>query len=246
MPNEQQAYFADGELSELIGSIYDAAVAPDRWPSVLEACRAFTGGHSAAIFSKNLAGTRVQLYHRDNGSADKAPEVEYFGGKGIARIDPANPVQVLAELERAVITTRRLSPDDVATSRFTREWAEPHGLTDMVVAPIERRGNWSVLFGVLMHERDGLGTDSTQQRVTLLAPHVRRALSIGKDMARVASDADAFRDTIDGLAAGVFLVDAEGRLLHANAAARTLVATRRALTTGRTRSCGSTARAFAS
>ena len=231
MQNLQTAYFADTDLSELIGSIYDAAVAPERWPSVLEACRAFAGGHVAAIFSKNLTGTRAQLYHWNSSAADVGTD-DYFGGRGLVRIDPSNPVQVFAEMEQAVITTRRLSPDDVATSRFAKEWIEPRGLIDMVVAPIERSGNWSALFGMIMHERNGFGNETTQERVTLLAPHIRRAMAIGNAMGKAVSEADAFRDTIDGLAAGVFLVDAEGRLLHANAVARTLIGGRHSISKG--------------
>lgn len=231
MQNPQTAYFADTDLSDLIGSIYDAAVAPERWASVLEACRAFAGGHVAAIFSKNLTGSCARLHHWNSSSADVGAD-DYFGGKSLVRIDPSNSVQVFAEMEQAVITTRRLSPDDVATSRFAKEWIEPRGLIDMVVAPIERSGNCSALFGMIMHERDGFGNETTQERVTLLAPHIRRAMSICKAMGKAVSEADTFRDTIDGLAAGVFLVDAEGRLLHANAMASNLIGTRHAITKG--------------
>jgi DNA-binding CsgD family transcriptional regulator len=229
MQNLQTEYFADSDLSELIGSIYDAAVAPERWASVLNAAREFAGGHCAAIFGKNVTGTRAQLYHSDGCISAEGTDA-YFGCGGLAPIDPSNPVQVLGQVDKALITSRNLDPEDLVGSRFAKEWVEPNCLIDMVVAPIERRGSWSALFGVIRHERDGFGEETTQERITLLAPHIRRAMSIGDVMGRALSEADTFRDTIDGLSAGVFVVDDEGRLLHANTAGRTLIGSRHAIT----------------
>jgi DNA-binding CsgD family transcriptional regulator len=102
----------------------------------------------------------------------------------------------------------------------------------MVVAPIERRGNWAAMFGVFRHERDGMGDETAQHRVSLLAPHVRRAVAIGQTIGAAAAEAASLSDTLDGLAAGVFLVDAEARLVHANAAGRLMLGTSGAVSAG--------------
>ena len=218
--NQATAGFADTDYSELVGSIYDAAVTPALWNGVLESCRDFIGGHSATVFAKNVSGNRRALYHTDNRLAADLVH-SYFNR--LSPIDPSNSVQVLAAVEQAVITSRALNPEDFLGSRFAREWAQPAGLVDMVVAPIERRGSWAALFGVFRHERDGLGDEAVRQRVSLLAPHIRRAVSIGDIIGEATGRADSFRDVVDGLAAGVFLVDAEGRLVHANRAAQALL-----------------------
>ena len=54
--------------------------------------------------------------------------------------------------------------------------------------------------------------------MTLLLPHFRRAVAIGKMIDLHKVEAAALADTLDGLAAAMFLVDAGGRILHANAA----------------------------
>lgn len=136
-------------------------------------------------------------------------------------------------MESAVITSRSLTMDDIETSRFAAEWIIPHGVIDMVAAPIERRGSWSALFGVIRHERDGFGDEDLRDRVNLLAPHIRRAVSIGDMVGKAVNEADAFRETIDGLAAGVFLVDADGRLVHANANGKRLIGGKHTIATGR-------------
>ncbi len=218
---------SDIDVSTLIGDIYDAAVDRIRWPSVLENCRQFVGGASAAIFAKDVTGDRVQLF-ADDDRLDPELTATYF--ERLAPIDPSNTVQVLRDVDEAVITSLHLDPEEFVQTRFFREWAQPNGLVDAIVAPIERRGSWAALFGVFRSEKDGLGDEDARQRLILLTPHVRRASAIAQIIGKARSEADSFREAIDGLAVSVFLVDAEGRLVHANAAGSTLLGTRKTLT----------------
>src|SRR5262249_28225595 len=49
--------------------------------------------------------------------------------------------------------------------------------------------------------------------------HIRRALRVGKSLERGQADAAAFSDVLNYLSAGLFLLDAQGRIVHTNAAA---------------------------
>jgi len=53
----------------------------------------------------------------------------------------------------------------------------------------------------------------------LIAPHIQRATLIGK----VIAEAATFADSLDGIAAGMFLVDATGDIVHANAAGHVML-----------------------
>ena len=59
--------------------------------------------------------------------------------------------------------------------------------------------------------------------MALIAPHVRRAMLIGNviDLSRIRNT--AFAETIDGLDAGIFLVGAQGALVHANRSGRAML-----------------------
>jgi len=58
----------------------------------------------------------------------------------------------------------------------------------------------------------------------LLVPHFRRAILIGKVIDLHKVEAAAFADTLDGLAAGMFIVDGDARIVHANLRGRALLA----------------------
>jgi DNA-binding CsgD family transcriptional regulator len=57
-----------------------------------------------------------------------------------------------------------------------------------------------------------------RRRIALIVPHAHRALMINKAIDHKQSEAAAFADTLDGLSAGIFLVDVGCRIVHANAA----------------------------
>jgi DNA-binding CsgD family transcriptional regulator len=58
----------------------------------------------------------------------------------------------------------------------------------------------------------------------LVAPHVRRAVLIGKVIDLKEAQATAFAQTLDGLRAATFLVDGDARVMHANTAGHALLA----------------------
>ena len=66
--------------------------------------------------------------------------------------------------------------------------------------------------------------DDVRRRLAMILPHIRRSLLIGEDIARSRAETAALADTVDGLGAGLFVVDGTTRILHTNAAARRLLA----------------------
>ena len=52
----------------------------------------------------------------------------------------------------------------------------------------------------------------------LVVPHFRRAVLIGKVIDLQKAEVASFADTLDGISAGMFLVDVTGHLVHANRA----------------------------
>jgi DNA-binding CsgD family transcriptional regulator len=57
----------------------------------------------------------------------------------------------------------------------------------------------------------------------LIVPHIRRAVLIGNAISLKKTQAATFADTLDSLSGGMFLVEASGRLVHANAAGQVML-----------------------
>jgi DNA-binding CsgD family transcriptional regulator len=76
---------------------------------------------------------------------------------------------------------------------------------------------------VFRHERNGFVDDETRHRMRLIAPHIRRAVMIARMFELKMAEAGTFADTLDGLEAGLCLVDAGGRIIHANAAGQAIL-----------------------
>jgi DNA-binding CsgD family transcriptional regulator len=79
-------------------------------------------------------------------------------------------------------------------------------------------------FAVFRHERDGPTDDDARRRMRLVAPHLRRAVLIGRVIDLKTAEAATFADTLDGVSAGMFLVDAGARIVHANATGHAMLA----------------------
>src|SRR5947199_1535065 len=115
--------------------------------------------------------------------------------------------------------------DEFVATRFYREWAQPLGLVDCVNVVLEKSVTSVAAFIVFRHLRDGMVDDETRRRTRLLVPHIRRAALIGRVIDLKTAEAATFADTLDGLAAGMFLVDADARIVHANASAHAMLVT---------------------
>ena len=207
------------KLSDLIGDVYDTVLDPSLWEGVLERTAHFVRGTGAALYSKHVAnqGGSVQYVV----GIDPYYTRLYF--EKYVTLDPTTTGQFFAEVEQPVATADLMAYDEFVETRFYREWAQPQGLVDGVNAVLDKSATSIAMFGVFRHERDGLIDNEARRRMRLIVPHIRRAVLIGGTFDLKAAEAATFADTLDGLGAGMYLVDAGGRIVHANAAGHAIV-----------------------
>ena len=204
------------QLSDLIGVIYDAAIDPSRWEDAIARAAQFVGGTGAGLFCKDVGVPHASIPHRV-GFQTPLP-VALF-----QQIYPAAEGHFLGDLDQPIATTDLMSFGELAESELYRQWAEPQGLVDFLSAVVDRTTISAAIFGVFRHERNGVVDDHARRQMRLIAPHIRRAVLIGRMFEFKAAEVATFVDTLDGLSAGMFLVDAAGRLIHANAAGHALL-----------------------
>jgi len=207
-------------IPSLIGDIYDAALDPSRWTGVLRKTRDVVGGSAAAVFSKDARTKSLNVYHHCGGVD---PHYQQLYVDQYDKLDPSTSAHVLSEIGQPIATADVMALDDFQKTRFYQEWGRPQGLVDFAAAALDKTATGAALFGVFRQDRHGLVDDDARWRMRQIVPHIRRAMLIGKTIEMKAAEADAFADTLDGLSAGMFLVDGEGRIVHTNASGQALL-----------------------
>ena len=198
-------------LSDLIGIVYDAAIDPSLWESAIVRVADFVGGCGAALFCKDVGAHHVASLH-SFGYRRPIP-VALF-----QQIYPAAEGHFLGDLDAPIATTDLIPFEDFTQTELYRQWAEPQGIVDFLSAVVDRSAISTAICGIFRHARNGIVDDQARRQMRLIAPHVRRSVLIGRMFEFKAAEVATFVDAVDGLAAGMFLVDATARLIHANAA----------------------------
>ena len=206
------------QLSALIGDIYDAALDPTRRTGVLDRIASFTGGDSGGLLSKHRLGKSENLYCYIGPDPDS---LQSFS-ESYPKLDPTADAPAF-NIEQVVSAADLVPSEEFRRGRFYRDWARPHGWVDVASAVIEKTRASCTFLSVVRHEASGLVDNEMRRRMALVIPHVRRGLLIGKTLNHREAEADCMSDILDGLSAGMILVDACGRIVHCNTAGHAIL-----------------------
>jgi DNA-binding CsgD family transcriptional regulator len=206
------------QLSDVIGAIYDAAINPSLWEGAVERAAYFVGGTGAALICKDVGAHHAVMPHEFG-----------FQRLPVALFEPIYPAaepHFLGDIEQPIATTDLIPFEELTQTELYRQWAQPQGIVDFISAVLDRTTISVAIFGVFRHERNGIVDDRARRQMRLIAPHIRRAVLIGRMFEFNAAEAATFADARDALSTGMYLVDADGRLIHANAAGSAILAER--------------------
>jgi DNA-binding CsgD family transcriptional regulator len=197
-------------ISDLIEDIHDAGLEPARWNEVVVSIRNFLGAQACGLVSKN--------------SISKFGVTHYYCG-----VDPHyiqlyadtyslfDPLANLPRLGNVASIPDLVSYDDYRHGRFYQEWLKPQGCVDLATAVIERtNASCPIVMGVLPGKR--MLDAEMRKRMEQVAPHMHRAVMVNKALETRQSESAGLSNLLDGFSAGIFLLDATCRVLHANIA----------------------------
>src|SRR4029077_19232478 len=129
----------------------------------------------------------------------------------------------LFDVEQTVSILELVPYDEFNEGRFFQEWMQPQGLVDPANFVLEKSAFSCAFITIIRSHAQGVVDDEMRRRMALVVPHVRRAVLIGKVIDLKQTEATTFADLLDGLSAGLFLIGADGRIIHANAAGHHLL-----------------------
>ena len=206
-------------FSMLVGDIYDASLDPSLWPPVLERSANFVRGVASALI------VRDPVHKTQNNICTWGYDPDYtqiYLEKFIP-FDPFTTGQFFFDIEEPVAVADIMPHVEFRGSRFYKEWVRPQGWIDAIGATLDRSATSYAAFFVIRHKRNGIVDNETRRRMKLVVPHVRRAVLIGNVINLCKVEAAALADTLDGLAAAMFLIDSDSRIMHANAAGHVML-----------------------
>jgi DNA-binding CsgD family transcriptional regulator len=207
-------------LSALIGDVYDAALDPTLWVPVLGKVRRFIGGWSAALSWKDAVSKRGGNFFEE-GNQDPSYRQLYFDK--YIKLDPFTMTQFVVDIGEPKSFLDVIPYPELVQTRIYREWAQPQGVVDALMCLIDRSATSVGFLVIFRSQLEGFVDDATRERARLVIPHIRRATLVGNVIDLGKAEAASLADTLDGISAGMFLVDASGRIVHANAAGHVML-----------------------
>jgi DNA-binding CsgD family transcriptional regulator/PAS domain-containing protein len=210
-------------LSNLIGAIYDCTIDPDRWPDTMREICAEIECQESAIALADLEHSRHQVFRTWNRNPLWPPRHIEFADD-IARYYKSVPALQARSIDEPLVSLRDVPTEVWTQSRFYLEWMKPQGFCDSIQILVLREPLRVGIFNAIRSERVGPVGDREIAILRLLAPHIRRSVTIGDVMDLKKIEVQALGAALDNLAAGVIVVAENNRILHANAAARAMFA----------------------
>ncbi|OAF10383.1 helix-turn-helix transcriptional regulator [Bradyrhizobium neotropicale] len=207
-------------FSSLVGGIYDAAADPSLRAAVLERIANFVGGSAATILSRDAARLSIEIHQHFGTDA----HFRQLYRDRYVELDPLLDFHLDLASEQAISVADVMPHADFLATSFHREWVEPQSAVDLATITLERSGARTTILQVMRHQSRGLVDDAMRERMRLVAPHIQRSRIMGRHMRARSHTVTDLADVLDGLTTAICLLDAEGRLMHANAACRQLFA----------------------
>jgi len=212
--------FEQQQLAQLTTSIYDASLDSALWPEVLASIADFTGGQVGGLIVKDNVQRSVGAHFQ---AGVEAQYLQLYADT-YSQLGPiAN--SPCGDLEQ-ILTVPDLVPyDDFRRGRFYQEWAGPQGWVDAAMVTLTRTAACCAYLSVARRECSGMVDAEMRRRLSLIVPHMRRAMSIHRTIESKEAETATFANIFDGMNAGVFVVDANCGIVHTNAAGKDILST---------------------
>ncbi len=210
-------------FSKVVEAVYDCALDPNHWHDTIRLIAALCESQVSILAVHDYTHGRSELTF-GFGYTDKFVRLHE---EKYAAMNPF--LSAIQMLPVGAVTTQAMLIGDREhyESRFYQEWCKPQGFDDSIQFNVlrtkERIGWWAAH---RLYPRYG---DAEVRLLTLLAPHVCRAVAISDALNLKTIRSEALEATLNALTSGVYLVDRLGRIIYMNRAAEHQVKTGNAL-----------------
>lgn len=209
---------------DLIGGIYDAVIDPARWHDALNA---ICGRYRFYLALLDLVDT-AQLKSLLHVEVNVAPAFQgMMTPRHIAAVEQlwGGAARMLAlPLEEPMTYSKLTDPATWPGNLYYEEFVKPQGIIDAAVLYLVREGPLIGGVGFSRHQSAGPVKTDELDALRVLAPHLRRAVTISGLLRSATTAVATFEAALDASTSGAVLVDSKMRIVHANKAAKRMIA----------------------
>lgn len=113
------------ELWELIGAIYDCALAPQGWRDVLRRLCGLLDANTSALYLVDFAAERPRLFWQWGVSEHDAERWQSEFARDVTGMHQLIVSRTAADPEEPIAMSRVFSPEERAAMRVSSDWAVP-------------------------------------------------------------------------------------------------------------------------
>ena len=200
------AQLDEADLLKLIDDVYEASLDRGRWGVVLNRlCSLYDG--KAILFQQDVARGASGVVE----SCGFEPSYVQSYAQHYGALNPC--LERRARLLAGAVATDDMLVERAVSERseFYNDWLRPQGLGAAVGAVLEKGPGISVNIAVLRAARRGSITRAEHAFFERLAPHLRRALCLGRKLAATQIGRDLAIDALDRFGTAALVADGEGR-----------------------------------
>ncbi len=219
----------EGDYGEFVDLIYDAAVEPTLWPVAMERLFDLVGGERGALTWQNQA---TGLGDAIEARLDPGVTGLYFGyfadRNPLAHVERPNEF-MRSWVPRILTDEDWMAKEDLVRTEYYNDFLRPLDVHSSMTVRLAARGLDAAFINIGRSEKRGAFEGADLANAKRLHPHLIHAFSLGEKLANMQRLSHALAETLDRCAYSVLLVEADGRVLHANGRAEQLLRAGRGL-----------------
>lgn len=220
--SERTSKLTEEDLSDLIGEIYDCVLDPARWETTLDRLRGLLNCANCSLAIHDVRQNLIRARYIVGIDPYWIGRIQEFTVDAM-ELMLAVPDLMSRPLDDPFVGRRDVSDEVWRSNRYYQEWGVPQGIVDIIALHMMRGPGHFAELGLGRHKSHGFITEREVRLMRLLAPHLRRAVTISNIIDMKSIEVQALGNALDLVPAAVVLVAENAEILHTNLLASRMI-----------------------
>jgi DNA-binding CsgD family transcriptional regulator/PAS domain-containing protein len=221
------------ELQDVLGLVYEAALAPQLWPRALEEIANISRADCAALLVQDQVSGKGSAMLVRIDPAVLSLQFGYYATRNPVRAGRNRAVGLSggsADWRTRVVTDEQALPkSELMRSDYYNNYLRPFGIHSGLMIGLALENTSFATVNLLRSPRRDRFEHSEIDLAKRMQPHLIRAFELGRRLSEARQLSDSLAQSLDRSPHGIYLVDGDSRVRHVNRAGETLAAGERGL-----------------